>query len=77
VEFEGPSFKEGGEVGAADNRDFSNPMYDMQSQPVGVAVESPAPATLTPPTIKHKELSPVSIDTGKDTQCLVEDDSEC
>ena len=49
----------------------------MQSQPVGVAVESPAPATLTPPTIKHKELSPVSIDTGKDTQCLVEDDSEC
>ena len=76
VEFEGPSFKEGepGEAGAADNRDFSNPMYDMQSQP---GVESQAPASLTPPTIKHKELSPVSIDTGKDTQCLVEDDSEC
>ena len=81
MEFEGPSFKEGetdaASAAAADNRDFSNPMYDMQSQPVGVAVESPAPASLTPPTIKHKELSPVSIDTGKDTQCLVEDDSEC
>ena len=76
MEFEGPSFKEGdaAEAGAAaDNRDFSNPMYDMQSQ----GGESQAPASLTPPTIKHKELSPVSIDTGKDTQCLVEDDSEC
>ena len=78
MEFEGPSFKEGGagEAGQADNRDFSNPMYDMQSQPVGVTGESPA-TQVTPPTIKHKELSPVSIDTGKDTQCLVEDDSEC
>ena len=57
------------------NRDFSNPMYDMQS---GSAVSStPEPATLavTPPT--HRELNPVTIDTGKDTQRLVEDDSEC
>ena len=28
--------------------------------------------------VKHKELSPSGVDTGKDTQCLVEeDDSEC
>ena len=28
--------------------------------------------------IRHKELAPSSVDTGKDTQCLVtEDDSEC
>ena len=60
------------------NRDFSNPMYDMQSGSSGSAVSStPEPATLavTPPT--HRELNPVTIDTGKDTQRLVEDDSEC
>lgn len=28
--------------------------------------------------IRHKELAPSTVDTGKDTQCLVtEDDSEC
>ena len=28
--------------------------------------------------IRHKELNPSGVDTGKDTQCLVEeDDSEC
>ena len=75
MEFEGPSFKDGasGESGAADNRDFSNPMYDMQSGGGAGGTSSQGP----PPTINHKELSPVSIDTGKDTQCLVEDDSEC
>ena len=78
MEFEGPSFKDGGagESGAADNRDFSNPMYDMQSGGrVGGAGDTSSQGP--PPTINHKELSPVSIDTGKDTQCLVEDDSEC
>jgi len=31
------------------------------------------------PQIRHKELAPSTVDTGKDTQCLVvdEDDSEC
>ena len=81
VEFEGPSFKDGGGLAesaaaAADNRDFSNPMYDMQSGG-GVAGSGGASSQGQPPTINHKELSPVSIDTGKDTQCLVEDDSEC
>lgn len=29
-------------------------------------------------TVRHKELAPSTVDTGKDTQCLVtEDDSEC
>ena len=48
-----------------------------------------APSAVLPPssvihkgspqmTIRHKELAPSSVDTGKDTQCLVtEDDSEC
>ena len=28
--------------------------------------------------VRHKELAPSAVDTGKDTQCLVEeDDSEC
>jgi low density lipoprotein-related protein 2 len=28
--------------------------------------------------VRHKELAPSTVDTGKDTQCLVtEDDSEC
>ena len=78
VEFEGPSFKDGGESAAtgADNRDFSNPMYDMQSGG-GAGVPGSNASQGQPPTINHKELSPVSIDTGKDTQCLVEDDSEC
>ena len=79
MEFEGPSFKDGGglaDSAAADNRDFSNPMYDMQSGG-GVAGSGAASSQAQPPVINHKELSPVSIDTGKDTQCLVEDDSEC
>ena len=80
MEFEGPSFKEGetdaAAAAAADNRDFSNPMYDMQSGG-GAGVPGSNASQGQPPTINHKELSPVSIDTGKDTQCLVEDDSEC
>ena len=88
VEFEGPSFVEGGGLpgvpAVPDNRDFSNPMYDMSGPP------APDTAVLAPSSvshmgeapgsgeIKHRELSPVTIDTGKDTQCLVEqDDSEC
>ena len=79
VEFEGPSFKDGGagEAGAADNRDFSNPMYDMQSGGGLGGGAGDISSQAAPPTINHKELSPVSLDTGKDTQCLVEDDSEC
>ena len=97
VEFEGPSFVEGGEGGAPnsvvnDNRDFSNPMYDMNGPPAGGQTAVLAPSSVShidpvtgapePPAsaagqIKHRELSPVTIDTGKDTQCLVEDDSEC
>jgi len=93
VEFEGPSFVGGADGGVqkgqdsefklgavtdANNRDFSNPMYDMQSgEPP--AVLTPAVSHQTPPPpVRHRELNPVSIDTGKDTQRLVaEDDSEC
>lgn len=100
VEFEGPSFVEGGNgvptkggepdmavAGMTDNRDFSNPMYDMQSSGADPVLTIPEPSTAvlapsmvshqTPPPVKHRELSPVAIDTGKDTQRLVEDDSEC
>lgn len=45
------------------------------------AVIAPSAVTHTGspgPSAKHKELSPSGVDTGKDTQCLVEeDDSEC
>ena len=55
------------------NRDFSNPMYDMQS-----GRQEPVPSHVSQSNIGvHRELNPVTIDTGKDTQCLVEDDSEC
>jgi hypothetical protein len=49
-------------------------MYDMQrgGQPATLT-----PSVLTPPLLRHRETNPSSIDTGKDTQCLVEDDSEC
>jgi hypothetical protein len=70
----------------ADNRDFSNPMFGLRAGPPP-AQESPEAAVLapsvvthqTPPApLRHRELNPASIDTGKDTQCLVaEDDSEC
>lgn len=50
--------------------------------------EQPAAAVLAPSSVtnksspqlaaRHKEVSPSAVDTGKDTQCLVEeDDSEC
>ena len=87
VEFEGPSFVEGGAPAppVVDNRDFSNPMYDMSGPPPppsdsAVLAPSSVSHLETPGSgeIKHRELSPVTIDTGKDTQCLVaEDDSEC
>ena len=101
VEFEGPSFVENGSqpgtgpAGVPDNRDFSNPMYDMSGGPpsaagqpaAGSAVLTPSsvsthvdpasPAPVSTEAVRPRELSPVSIDTGKDTQCLVEDDSEC
>ena len=84
VEFEGPSFVEGGGAPAVDNRDFSNPMYDMNGQQQQSAVLAPSSVSHIEPSppgtrdpIRPRELSPVSIDTGKDTQCLVEDDSEC
>ena len=74
-------------AGMTDNRDFSNPMYDMQSGGADPVTTVPEPSTAvlapsvvshqTPPPVKHRELSPVAIDTGKDTQRLVEDDSEC
>ena len=56
-------------------------MYDMQAEGAGgpPAVLTPAVSHQTPPPpVRHRELNPVSIDTGKDTQRLVaEDDSEC
>jgi len=71
----------------ADNRDFSNPMYGFRSGSQPPTVEAPEAAVLAPSVVthqsppqpmRHRELNPASIDTGRDTQCLVaEDDSEC
>ena len=54
-------------------------MYDIQSSGEPPAVLTPDVSHQTPPPpVRHRELNPVSIDTGKDTQRLVaEDDSEC
>ena len=50
-------------------------------------VPQPASAVISPSSvvhkgspqihIRHRELDPSSVDTGKDTQKLVEDSSEC
>ena len=50
------------------------------SESAEAAVLAPSVVThQTPPApLRHRELNPAAIDTGKDTQCLVaEDDSEC
>merc|ERR1719348_762937 len=57
VEFEGPSFVENGSqpgtgpAGVVDNRDFSNPMYDMSGGPP--AAGQPGSAVLTPSSVSH------------------------
>lgn len=76
------------------NRDFSNPMYDAVNMESGATNGTGAgsvyelPAEMKPSSIQHKEppqlhlkrreLDPTPIDSGKDTQQLVEEDkSEC
>jgi len=76
------------------NRDFSNPMYDAVNMESGTTNGTGAssmyevPAEMKPSSIQHKEppqlhlkrreLDPTPIDSGKDTQQLVEEDkSEC
>ncbi|KAK0162271.1 hypothetical protein PV327_008621 [Microctonus hyperodae] len=74
------------------NRDFSNPMYDAVNLETtnGTSGSSiyEVPAEVKPSSVQHKEppqlhlkrreLDPSSVDLGKDTQQLVEEDkSEC
>ncbi|XP_043484789.1 low-density lipoprotein receptor-related protein 2 [Leptopilina heterotoma] len=76
------------------NRDFSNPMYDAVNLESGNTNGTSGsgiyevPAEMKPSSIQHKEapqlhfkrreLDPTPIDSGKDTQQLVEEDkSEC
>lgn len=76
------------------NRDFSNPMYDAVNMEAGATNGTSAssmyevPAEMKPSSVQHKEppqlhlkrreLDPAPIDSGKDTQQLVEEDkSEC
>lgn len=76
------------------NRDFSNPMYDAVNTETGATNGTSAssmyelPAEMKPSSIQHKEpphlhlkrreLDPTLVDSGKDTQQLVEEDkSEC
>ncbi|XP_043497943.1 low-density lipoprotein receptor-related protein 2 isoform X2 [Polistes fuscatus] len=76
------------------NRDFSNPMYDAVNMEAGATNGTSAssmyevPAEMKPSSVQHKEppqihlkrreLDPTPIDSGKDTQQLVEEDkSEC
>ncbi len=72
-------------------KDFSNPMFEAMEGGASsseVVEESPQPAFEPPSAViapssgvtlkKPKEVNPSTVDTGKDTQCLVdEDDSEC
>lgn len=76
------------------NRDFSNPMYDAVNMETGTTNGTSGsgiyeiPAEMKPSSVQHKEpptihlkrreLDPTPIDSGKDTQHLVEEDkSEC
>ncbi len=70
----------------AGKRDFSNPMFEAMAEDGTAASTSASSAVLAPssvthaasPKLRHKEVTPSAMDTGKDTQCLVEeDDSEC
>ena len=76
-----------------DSRDFSNPMYDIKNTDSSniplpaTTLDTPAtispsafsthPAGGQPPPVPPRQLNPVVFDSGKDTQCLVENDSDC
>ena len=52
--------------------------FTMEPPSAIIAPSKVTHATSPPQHVKHKELSPSGVDTGKDTQCLVEEDnSEC
>ena len=58
----------------------SEPEDLFQEPPSAVIAPSSQTQKSSPKTVvKQKEFDPSSVDTGKDTQCLVvdEDDSEC
>ena len=76
--------------GTDDGRDFSNPMYDIKNSssppplpdaPATISPSSfsthPAGGPGAPPPVPPRQLNAVSFDSGKDTQCLVENDSDC
>ena len=69
---------------------MENPSAETASSSAGDPAAAPPSAVLAPSSVTHaatagaavvrphKELAPSAVDTGKDTQCLVEeDDSEC
>ena len=65
----GTDFVVGGPAGRHSFENFEPPVLALSSV---THKNSPQLAT------RHKEVSPSAVDTGKDTQCLVEeDDSEC
>ena len=64
---------------AAGASGFRNPDSGFMEPPSAILAPSSVTHKSSPQlAIRHKELAPSSVDTGKDTQCLVtEDDSEC
>jgi len=73
---------------ALGNMDSSGGIYEVPDLPKGKGVPEPASAVLAPSSViqrsspqihvRHRDLDPVTSDSGKDTQKLVEEDkSEC
>jgi len=71
----------GGSSPSGDSTSITVPSFESFNREPPSAILAPSSVTHkgSPQlNIRHKELNPSGVDTGKDTQCLVEeDDSEC
>ena len=76
-------FFQAAEMAAKQGGGMENPSAETADPATSAAAPSAviAPSSVThagAAVVRHKELAPSTVDTGKDTQCLVEeDDSEC
>ena len=71
----------GGSSPSGESTSITVPSFESFNREPPSAIMAPSSVThKTSPqlNIRHKELNPSGVDTGKDTQCLVEEgDSEC